>query len=47
MTMQASDHAISVFKAGLSAVPVVGGAIASLRLRAAFDQPGAVGQIVD
>ena len=30
MTKQASDHAISVFKAGLSAVPVVGGAIASL-----------------
>ena len=30
MTKQVSDHAISVIKAGLSAVPVVGGAIASL-----------------
>ena len=30
MTKQASDHAISVIKAGLSAVPVVGGTIASL-----------------
>lgn len=30
MTKQASDHAISVIKAGLSAVPGVGGPIASL-----------------